>query len=167
MKKLKFRGDFFIHPVNLIAIVVLALNNHWLKPSGRCPLIAGKLSDIAIMIFLPPLICLCAEFVRHLFHTFHIAISKNNSLYVQEKYFPSKRLVLTSIFISAFLMTVLQVSHGAADIYQVLISYLNDLLFFGRTIHEPVQDLSDLMALLFLIVPYLLLAKLSNSKGPA
>lgn len=166
MKKPKFRGDFFPHPVNLVAIAVLVFNNHWLKPSGLCPLLAGKLSDIAIMIFLPTLICLGVELFRHLFHTFHIAISKNKSIYAQETYVPSKILVLISIFISALLMTVLQISNTASNVYNALICYLNDLLFFGRTTHESVQDISDLISLLFLIIPYFLLVELSISKGP-
>lgn len=48
-------GWLLLHPVHLVALVVLAVNDHWLK--GAWPgTVSGKLSDVAGLIVLPVVI---------------------------------------------------------------------------------------------------------------
>jgi hypothetical protein len=58
-------GDVLLHPVVLGAVIVLALNDHFLK--RRVPsVITGKLSDIAGLVFFPLLLLALGEGVRRL-----------------------------------------------------------------------------------------------------
>ena len=45
-------GDALLHPVALLSIAVLILNDHVLKPSLP-GLVSGKLSGIAVLVLLP------------------------------------------------------------------------------------------------------------------
>ena len=45
-------GALLLHPVNLIAMLVLGLNDHWLKAAWP-GLVTGKLSDVAGLVVLP------------------------------------------------------------------------------------------------------------------
>ena len=52
----------FLHPAPLIAMVVLALNDHWLKGAGLLPgALTGKLSDFAGLLFFPLLVTAMAD----------------------------------------------------------------------------------------------------------
>lgn len=44
---------FALHPVFFVSFLLMAANDLFLKPSGLCPAAAGKLSDLAIVLFLP------------------------------------------------------------------------------------------------------------------
>jgi len=49
------------HPLPLLAVVVLCLNDHFLKGSGLLPgWLTGKLSDFAGLFFFPILLCSAA-----------------------------------------------------------------------------------------------------------
>lgn len=49
------RGDSLLHPVVLVAVVVLVLNDHWWKGVGPA-LVTGRLSDVAGLLFFPLLL---------------------------------------------------------------------------------------------------------------
>ena len=157
MDNFEFKGCFFLKPVFISAMILLVVNNLWFKPSLRCPVIAGKISDIAIIIFLPALICLAVETMRYISHSIIIWRKKNSTLFRDETYFPSHPLVLGSILISALAMSLLQLSGDISDTYYRLISFFNQILFNGRTIAAPTRDLTDLISLSFLIIPYITL----------
>ena len=159
MNRPVFAGSFFLHPVYLISIVVLVINNLWFKSSGLFPWLAGKLSDIAIMIFLPALICLGVQFLRHMGHTAVMVFKRNQINKETVDYTPSMFLIIAAIAISAGLMTAMQFSETTSAVYYQTILTLNDWFFAGRITHPPVADPTDLLSLLFLIIPYYLLSK--------
>jgi hypothetical protein len=45
-------GDGFLHPMPLVALVTLVVNDHWAKAAWP-GLVTGKLSDVAGMVFFP------------------------------------------------------------------------------------------------------------------
>lgn len=45
-------GDGFLHPVPLVALVALIVNDHWAKAAWP-GFVTGKLSDVAGMVFFP------------------------------------------------------------------------------------------------------------------
>lgn len=52
----------FLHPLPLLALGILAINDHWLKGSGVLPgWLTGKLSDVAGLFFFP---LLCTALAR-------------------------------------------------------------------------------------------------------
>jgi hypothetical protein len=53
-------GDALLHPISLLALGVLLLNDHVLKSAWPGP-ITGKLSDLAGMVFFPILLVSAAE----------------------------------------------------------------------------------------------------------
>lgn len=51
-----------LHPIPLTALLVLALNDHWLKGAGIVPAaITGKLSDLAGLLFFPLVVTAVAD----------------------------------------------------------------------------------------------------------
>ena len=60
-------GDL-CHPLPLAAVLVLAVNDHWLKGAGLLPTaLAGKLSDFAGLFFFPMLLVALAQGAATLF----------------------------------------------------------------------------------------------------
>jgi hypothetical protein len=56
-------GDLLVRPLAVVALMVLVVNDHVLKPRGP-GLLTGKLSDIAGLVFLPLLVISLYELVR-------------------------------------------------------------------------------------------------------
>ncbi len=55
-------ADEFLHPIPLAALLILVLNDWWLKPSGWATgFITGKLSDLAGLLFFPLLCTACFD----------------------------------------------------------------------------------------------------------
>lgn len=54
------RGSLLLHPVHLIAVTVLGVNDHWLKEAWPGS-ISGKLSDVAGLIVLPIVVVAAGE----------------------------------------------------------------------------------------------------------
>lgn len=65
-------GQVMLHPAMVLAVGVLAVNDHWLKGRiGAEPgvgLVTGKLSDVAGLAFFPALLVSVVEVVRWLVH---------------------------------------------------------------------------------------------------
>jgi hypothetical protein len=61
-------GELMLHPVIIVAVGVLALNDHWLKGRlGTEPgtgVVTGKLSDVAGLAFFPALVVSVVEVAR-------------------------------------------------------------------------------------------------------
>jgi hypothetical protein len=70
MKKQKYIFSFILDPVFIIAFILMIINDFWFKSSGLLPLLAGKLSDIAILIFLPAVPALAVLYIIYLIHIF-------------------------------------------------------------------------------------------------
>ncbi len=52
----------FLHPIPLLALVLLVANDWWLKPSDWAPVaLTGKLSDFAGLLFFPLLLTACGN----------------------------------------------------------------------------------------------------------
>jgi hypothetical protein len=169
MKTSTFPGGFLLHPVFVAAMAIVLVNNLWFKSSGICPWLAGKATDFAIMIFLPALICLGVEILRHVAHSVEMVIKKNPRLHLEERYLPSRSTILVSIAVSGTVMALLEISDFAPEIYYSVIRRLNEILFFGRVTAKPVKDLTDLFSLAFLAVPYVILGRASGpfTRSPA
>jgi len=59
-------GGGLLHPVALLSVVVLVVNDHWLKGGGLLPaVVTGKLSDLAGMAFFPLALQAGVEVVLH------------------------------------------------------------------------------------------------------
>ena len=56
--------SFIYHPVTVIASLLIMFNDLFLKKSGLCPVLAGKLSDICLMILLPVFLCACIVILK-------------------------------------------------------------------------------------------------------
>jgi len=89
-------GDALLHPVALASLVVLVVNDHFLK--HRCPgWASGKLSDVAILVVGPLLLQGCAELAaarrgrpwRPSARVFAVAAAVTCAAYVLEKTVPA------------------------------------------------------------------------------
>ena len=157
MRVRDFPGAFFLHPVFILAMGLTVLNNLWLKPSGWNPVIAGKLSDCAIMVFLPALISLLVVFVRYQVDSVRVALGSKVPPDCSLE--PSHRVVLVAIAISAVVMTALQTSEAVSGLYDATLRAANDVLFFGRVPAKARPDVTDLVSLIFVAIPYRVLTR--------
>jgi hypothetical protein len=165
MDKPKFPGSFLLHPAFIVSMIAVMINNLWFKTSGISPLLAGKITDVGSMIYLPALICLGIVFIRDVLDLTESHFKREKAThYKSERYIPSRVAIVVSIIISAMLMILVKVSDMGIIIYTVVIGYLNDVLFNGRTIAKPVKDMTDLFSLLFLLIPYIVLRRY-NEEG--
>tara|TARA_B100000405_G_C16395705_1_gene304755 strand:- start:57 stop:539 length:483 start_codon:yes stop_codon:yes gene_type:complete len=145
-------GGFFLHPVYLGAIGVLVLNNFWLKQSGYAPWLAGKLSDVALMVFMPAVLCVWWVLGKVCWDLLMKAIRDSRA---QENYFPPRMVVAASLLVSGLVMTLLQISSHVSSFYYQVLNPINQALW-GWGIMPPTQDPSDILTCGFLVVPYLL-----------
>ena len=73
----------------------------------------------------------------------------------QENYFPPRMVVAVSLIVSGLVMTLLQVSSHVSSLYYQVLNPINQALW-GWGIMPPTQDPSDILACVFLVVPYML-----------
>ena len=165
MRKFNFPGSFILHPVFIVSMIAVLVNNLWFKASRISPVLAGKITDVAIMIYLPTLICLGVVFIKHTAQSMELCIKKNSPKLYNKDYIPSHATIVSSIAVSAILMTLIRASDTGVRIYTVVISYLNSVLFNGRVIVKPVKDITDLVSLIFLLVPYIILKRAEKQGG--
>ena len=165
MRKYSFPGSFLLHPVFIVSMIAILINNLWFKASRILPLLAGKITDVAIMIYLPALICLGVVFVRHTAQSLKSLIKKNPRRHPDKDHIPSHAIIVISIAISAMLMIVIRASDIGVRIYAVTVGYLNLVLFNGRIITKPVKDATDLVSLFFLLIPYIILKRAIKKRG--
>ena len=120
------------------------------KRSGYCPWLAGKLSDVAIMVFLPAL--LCAWWLL-----FQLGIQR---VFKRREHipFPTQSVMMTAILIAGLAMISLQLSENVSEFYYEVMNKINQTLW-NRNICYPTQDPTDIITCLFLIVPYVLFKK--------
>lgn len=93
------RIDFFIHPVPLTAVAVMALNDHWLK--YQFPgIVTGKLSDFCGVFYLP-------IFILALWTTF-------DELLNLRKFRLTRNAVIAAILFTDLLMILVKLSPPSA-----------------------------------------------------
>ena len=157
MKKRLFYGDFIIHPINILAVILLVFNDFYLKASKHAPFIAGKLSDISLMIFLPIFICFFYVFLTYFLNTIKILFSKKEII---ENYKLPTWLILVSLFISGAILVLLQLSDLFNIYFEHFILFFKNLFVEKKTIAlNLTKDLSDIFMIIFLVVPYFILSK--------
>lgn len=165
MRKWKFPGSFFLHPVFIVSMSAVLINNLWFKPSRIFPLLAGKITDVAVMIYLPALLCLGVVFVQHAMHSIKASITKDKPTFEDAtSYVPSDASIITAIVISGSLMIFIKGSDAGVRFYAIVINYLNDVLLSGRVVAAPVKDTTDLVSLAFLIIPYFILKRTKENQ---
>lgn len=133
-------GELMLHPVALIAVATLALNDHVFKAAYGTWL-TGKLSDCAGLIFFP----------LFLISVWEIACSLRSRTF----HFGLVALRLSLVW-TALLFIGINVSAGAASLYTAFMTQLWGCLGAAGAQATYVTDPTDLLALPFLVVPYVL-----------
>ena len=127
-------GDGILHPVPLVAIAVLLVNDHLLK--GSAPgILTGVLSDIAGLMFFPLAIVAVLEHLRG-----------------RRFVVPSRSPVLVAVALTAVAFGAINTSMGADRLYEQAQGWLR----LGWRPVVNVADTRDLLALPALIVPLFL-----------
>lgn len=109
-------GGGLLHPVPLLAIALLALNDHWLKDAWAHP-VTGKLSDIAGLVFFPLLLVALLE----------VALCATGRYRG-----PSDRALLAAVATTAAAFALVQIAPPATEGYRIGLAALQ----------QPVQVLS-------------------------
>lgn len=142
-------GDLLLHPVALLALVLVIFNDRVLKvryPSE----FTGKLSDVAGLVFFPLFLVAAIEAVRWLYRRLSWQLSS--------------RAVVVAVVVVGAVMAAIKTWQPAGDLYRAVmgavlypvdgvssVSRGNGLPSLGRV--GLVQDKADLFALPFLLVP--------------
>lgn len=153
-------GGALVHPVPLVAIAVLVVNDHVLK--GRAPgLVTGKLSDFAGLVFFPLLLEALVEGARTLAGRFRG---------------PSRALGLACVGLTGCGFAWVKTTHLGVETYGLVLGLLQSPFravahafgFGAGPAFVPagiVRDPSDLAACLALVVPAFLCA--ARARGPS
>lgn len=125
-------GDLLLHPAALVALVVLVVNDHFLKGSG-VGVVTGKLSDVAGLVFFPLLL---------------VALVEGGRKVLGVKSWPlSGRAFVVCVVATAVAYTAVKVSPSVADWYSHTLGVLA-WLPRGTTRRVYVRaDATDLLAL--------------------
>lgn len=137
------------HPIPVLAIGVLLLNDHWLKSEWGHPL-TGKLSDVAGLLFFPLLLVALVE------------VSQAASRHYRG---PSRRLLMAAVVATGVVFALVQVFPPMTEVYRVTLAALQRpavalevFLDTGGFAAMPqvtvTPDASDLLALPALAVAY-------------
>lgn len=95
------RGDGLLHPVPVLAIAVLVLNDHWGKFAFP-GLLTGKLSDVAGMVFFPLMLQAMLEVLDR-----------------REPFRPSRRALLGCAVATGLVFSAINLHPAAARVYEV------------------------------------------------
>lgn len=155
----RFPGDLLLHPVALIALVLVIVNDRVLKihfPSA----FTGKLSDFAGLIYFPLFVVALIEGARWLVN--------------RRRWELGPRSVMTVSLIAGIILVLIKTWSPAAEIYRSYLgvilwpAYLLGDLIQGRGFPEirrvgVVEDGSDLIALVVLVLPVWLSTRVMGS----
>ncbi len=130
-------GQEFFRPLPLIALMVMAINDHWLRLSYP-NWFTGKLSDFAVVLFFPALLTACY----------------NNLIFLLNKVFAchfSDQLSVSKIHIAATTTAVLLMALNLSETSkQFCLSLLEMIDYCDWVDFRYTKDYSDLIALLLL-----------------
>ena len=131
-------GDEFLHPLPLLAMALLAVNDHWLKGSGVLPgWLTGKLSDFAGLIFFPLFVTAFVNSV--MFIVFRLVKSATIN------YSFSRAKLVAAIAFTAAIFVPLQLSTWWASMWEVVLERLDVFnLFPGFSVTADPTDLAAL-----------------------
>lgn len=128
-----------VHPWPLLAVVVLALNDHWLKGAGLLPgWVTGKLSDVAGLFFFPLLLT---------------AVSRVASRLLRRPDALTRRRLGVAIALTAAAFTAIQLWPAAAGAYEWLMPRLDPTGLVRQV--RVTMDPADLLALPALLLTWL------------
>ncbi|UZN02520.1 hypothetical protein [Cellulomonas sp. S1-8] len=99
----RVRGDLVLHPVALVGLAVLLLNDHLLKAAAPGP-VTGKLSDVAGLAFFPFLLLAAREVVL--------------------RRAPTPRSACVTAVLTAAVFAAVKLSGAARDIYAGVVGVL-------------------------------------------
>ncbi|MBN1534691.1 MAG: hypothetical protein JXA20_18620 [Spirochaetes bacterium] len=146
---------FALDRVFVAAFFMMLLNDHLLRPSGILPPVTGKLSDFAVMTFLPAAGALISVYARRawtgLWNTMNPSAAR-----------PARGIgradALLGIIASGGVFTAIKTSPRCNDCYISAINSINVLRgIFPRL--TSTQDITDLVALPFLVLSYLVMRR--------
>jgi hypothetical protein len=131
-------GEELVHPLPVGAMVVLGLNDHWLKGSGWLPAwVTGKVSDFAGLLFFP-------FFLTALISTFMYGLFRLSS-HVRLNYSLTRWKLWAAILITGAIFVPLQFSQEWVELYIAGLEMLDVLDWFGG--FAVTRDPTDLVAL--------------------
>ncbi len=142
MKHLNYMNPlrFFVHPIPLSAVMLMALNDHWLKYAYP-GFLTGKISDFCGLFYFP-------IFLLGLAVGIQILVSQNQP----SPSLLSKRNLLAAIFFTDFLLLTVKLNPNVArTIEQLFGNYLFQI--------HIVSDRTDLLALMMNPFTYLYMKK--------
>ena len=135
----------FVHPLPLLALALLAINDHWLKGGDYLPsVITGKLSDFTGIFFFPLLLTAC----------FDVALYGLQILWRRPLLDASLRRwkLLSACIFTAALMIAIKLSPAAASLLLQILDRFNVAGLLGPG--QIIQDPTDLWALPMLVLAY-------------
>ena len=120
------RLRFFVHPIPLAAVIVMALNDHWLKYSfGNW--VTGKLSDFCGLFYFPIFLLALAALVDEVFEWRRFKLGPFSTV--------------VAIGFSDLLLILVKLSPRMAETVEI---FFNQYLFRIQLVQDP----TDLLALL-------------------
>ncbi len=129
----------FLHPVPLLAVIVLMVNDHWLKGAGVVPAqITGKLSDFAGLLFFPLLVTSLSDVA---------AQALSGLLRTRWNFTLTRAKLVVACAATGALFTAIKLSARAADAVAGMLSAIS---FESAIVADP----TDLVALPMLGVAY-------------
>jgi hypothetical protein len=146
---------FALDRVFVAAFFLMLLNDHLLRPSGILSPVTGKLSDLAVMVFLPAAGALIPVYARRAWRRLRNRVDPSRAV-------PARGIgrgdALLGILACGGVFTAIKASPRCNEIYICFINSVNLLRgIFPRL--TSTQDITDLMALPFLALSYLVMRK--------
>ena len=146
---------FIFDPVFVVSFLVMVINDIFLRKTGIAPLFFGKLSDAAILIFLPAVGALLICFIKYLAFT---TLWASSTIRPAPYYHLTQPVLLISVIFTGTVFTMIKASDFFNDLYIRLINSVNILHpLFPRL--GSIKDPTDLFMLPALAVSYCVLRK--------
>jgi hypothetical protein len=144
----------FIHPAFIGGFFLMLVNDLFLRPSTLFPVVTGKISDFAVLVFLPAVGSLFLLYVNYLVSLVRAAVLKTGPAAVTFTLFD---LVIPVVFTGAVFTGI----KAVPSINALYVDWLNSVNVLKAVIPSLrcVQDPTDLIALPSLIVPCLVLRR--------
>ncbi|MFN7150681.1 MAG: hypothetical protein ACK4V6_14550, partial [Microthrixaceae bacterium] len=142
-------GDFILHPVVLVSLGLLVVNDHYWK--GRGPgVITGKLSDVAGLVVTPAVVAILIVGVATLLHR---PVSR-------------RALAWTSVVVVGVGFTLVKASGFLAAGYSAALTHVYDVARLGTGPDQMIvrSDATDLLTLPALVLAWWVIAGSSGSR---